>query len=166
MVDWNQWATCVHREVRSGFMGLNERIINLSQSETPVSQQRHWSRNIGLHPLATTLSCLAHTFPSCKLRHQNRVEEAHFLIYIASRSPISLPLTKLIQIYGRERERKGSCWGGKSKAALIQISWRDTEVLRGFKVSVYTRLVSVRCSSIDCLREDWKIPYSWLSFLY
>lgn len=73
-LDGNWWARRVQGEVRGGFMGLNERIINLSRSATPVSKQRHWSRNIGLHPPATTL--LSHAlhshFPSCKLKKASK----------------------------------------------------------------------------------------------
>lgn len=48
-------CTDEHGEWRSGLGGHVEMITNLDLSGTPVSQQRHWSRNIGLHPLATAV---------------------------------------------------------------------------------------------------------------
>lgn len=80
--------TCAQR---MDCMGRNERIINLSQSDTPVSPQRHWSRNIGLHPPATTLMPCTH-LPSCKRKTSKQGRRTLSLIYFAFRSPSFLHL--------------------------------------------------------------------------
>lgn len=131
-LDGNWWARRVQGEVRGGFMGLNERIINLSRSATPVSKQRHWSRNIGLHLPATTLlsplSCLALTFPLMQAKEGIKTgwKKLTFSFILLLGHPF--PLLSLRQNCwcrfmakreGKERKRKEL--QGKFKPALIQI---------------------------------------------
>lgn len=170
-LDGNWWARRVQGEVRGGFMGLNERIINLSRSATPVSKQRHWSRNIGLYLPATTLlsplSCLALTFPLMQAKEGIKTgwKKLTFSFILLLGHPF--PLLSLRQNcwcrFMAKRESERSCRGSLSQH-WFRLSWHDTEVLRGFKVSVYSGPASVRCSIIDSVREDWTISFSRIAF--
>lgn len=171
-LDGNWWARRVQGEVSGGFMGLNERIINLSQSATPVSKQRHWSRNIGLHPPATTLhsplSCLALTFPPMQAKEGIKTgwKRLTFSFILLLGHPF--PLLSLWQNcwcrFMAKRESERSC-RGSFKPTLIQIklAWYGS-VERFQGQCVYSRPVSVRCSTIDSVREDWTISFSWIAF--
>lgn len=121
---WYCWAWRLHSEWRSGFMG-QDKIINLSRSETPVSPQRHWSRNIGLHPLTTTMPCF-YSFTSCdrKAFHSGSspLSYSYLLSSSAPRSATSLPSDKTTDtdLWQRETASENAEWGIDSdKAGVI-----------------------------------------------
>lgn len=150
-------CTDEHSEWKSGLVGHVE-MINLDLSGTPVSRQRHVSRKIGLHPLATAvLPCFllfllllfsSQGFKSASVSHFLILPYLNFILLslLPGQELDFAPVKQQTQIYGKQVKVQNE--------TLIGISWCDLWLLRAFKVSVSTTSAPVQQRSGQrCLRN-------------
>lgn len=126
-VRWQAMCTDDSGEWRNVLVGQGETITNLNLSGTPVFfRLRHWSRNIGLHLLATTiLPCFLLFLLWCQ--SFKRTSAAHFLILPYLYFSLLTPLPgqgldfALTQTWGKRAEVRNKI--------LIVICWCDLWLL-------------------------------------
>lgn len=125
-------------EWRNVLLGQGEMMTNLDLSGSPASHQSHRSRNIGLHPLATTILLCFFFFtlppPPLLIAGLWCISLPHFLSLPYLCAILSKPLPgqwfylDLTPIYGKQAKVQNDI--------LIVINWCELWLLRAFKVSV------------------------------